>query len=99
QYLRREAVACFGLPEQRIEVISNFVDIDRFAPPAQRDRRELAALFGSGADGPILFHVSNMRAIKRPHDLVDVIARMRSVNARMIVVGDGPERAATEARA
>ncbi len=99
QYLRREAVACFGLPEQRIEVISNFVDVDRFAPPAQRDRRELAALFGGVADGPILFHVSNLRAIKRPHDLVEVVARLRPVSARMIVVGDGPERAATEARA
>lgn len=99
QYLRREAVACFGLPEQRIEVISNFVDVERFAPPAQRDRRELAALFGGAADGPILFHVSNLRAIKRPHDLVEVVARLRSANARMIVVGDGPERAATEARA
>src|SRR5687768_6674057 len=64
QYLRREAVTCFDLRESDIEVISNFVDVDRFVPPAQRDRRELAALFGGTADGPILFHVSNLRPIK-----------------------------------
>lgn len=97
-YLRREAVACFGLAEDRIEVISNFVDVDRFAPPTRRDRRQLAALFDSG-DGPILFHVSNLRAIKRPRDLVDVVARLRTIGARMVVVGDGPERGAVEARA
>lgn len=99
QYLRKAAAACFGLAEERIEVISNFVDVDRFAPPAQRDRRELEALFGGVTDGPILFHVSNLRAIKRPHDLVEVVARLRSVRARMVVVGDGPERAAALAHA
>jgi N-acetyl-alpha-D-glucosaminyl L-malate synthase BshA len=99
QYLRREAMACFGLAEDRIEVISNFVDVDRFKPAAQRDRRVLAALFDGRDDGPFLFHVSNLRAIKRPHDLVEVVARMRAINARMIVVGEGPERASTEARA
>src|SRR5690606_9700053 len=45
------------------------------------------------------FHVSNLRAIKRPHDLVEVVARLRSVRARMVIVGDGPERAAALAHA
>ena len=99
QYLRREAVTCFDLTEDRIEVISNFVDVDRFTPPAQRDRRALAALFGGSADGPILFHVSNLRPIKRPHDLVDIVTRLRDVRARMVVVGEGPERVSVEARA
>jgi N-acetyl-alpha-D-glucosaminyl L-malate synthase BshA len=99
QYLRREAVTCFDLREDAIEVISNFVDVARFTPPAQRDRRELAALFGGNADGPVLFHVSNLRPIKRPHDLVDIVVRLRDVRARMVVVGEGPERVSVEARA
>src|SRR5215813_12528207 len=32
-FLRDEAVARFGLPAARIHVISNFVDLARFAPP------------------------------------------------------------------
>jgi N-acetyl-alpha-D-glucosaminyl L-malate synthase BshA len=99
QYLRREAVTCFDLRSEDIEVISNFVDVDRFVPPSQRDRRELAALFGGAVSGPILIHVSNLRAIKRPHDLVEIVARLRDVDARMVVVGEGPERVAVEARA
>jgi L-malate glycosyltransferase len=99
QYLRREALHCFDLADDRIEVISNFVDTARFTPPAQRDRAAVAAVFGSPSEGPVLIHVSNLRAIKRPLDLVEIVARLQSVNARMIVVGEGPMRAATEARA
>ena len=99
QYLRREAVGCFGLPEARIEVISNFVDTARFTPPAQRDRGVLEAVFDSPTEGPTLFHVSNLRPIKRPLDLAEVIAKLSNVNARLVVVGEGPERAALEARA
>src|SRR6185436_9516468 len=104
-YLRTLAAERFGLPAERIEVITNFVDLERFAPPAHRDRGagELGALFaGSTAagDGPILFHVSNFRPIKRPLDLIDVLVRVRrSLPARVVLVGDGPEREAVAARA
>jgi L-malate glycosyltransferase len=94
RFLRGEAAACFDLAPERIQVISNFVDVARFAPPVQRDRGRLAALFDDPADGPILFHVSNFRPIKRPLQLLDVLERVRA--ARLVLVGDGPERAATE---
>lgn len=99
QFLRHAAAACFGLAADRIEVISNFVDVERFAPPARRDPAQLGAMFGDGA-GPVLFHVSNFRAIKRPLDLVEVLVRLhRTVPARMVLVGDGPERNAVELHA
>jgi N-acetyl-alpha-D-glucosaminyl L-malate synthase BshA len=105
QYLRGVAAERFGLPVERIEVIPNFVDLARFAPPVQRDHAAggLAALFPPGPpgdDGPILFHVSNFRPIKRPLDLIEVLARVRrSLPARAVLVGDGPERDAVAARA
>jgi L-malate glycosyltransferase len=104
-YLRAAAAEQFGLAAERIEVIPNFVDLDRFAPPAVRDRKAgLAALFACGHevvdDGPILFHVSNFRPIKRPLDLIEVLARVRrSLPARAVLVGDGPERDAVARRA
>jgi N-acetyl-alpha-D-glucosaminyl L-malate synthase BshA len=104
-YLRGAAAACFRLPAERIEVIPNFVDLGRFAPPPRRDLRQLAALFAGsndrgGSDGPILFHVSNFRPVKRPRDLIEVLARVRrSLPARLVLVGDGPERDAVLARA
>src|SRR5262249_42136234 len=99
RFLRAQAVDHFGIAAERIEVIANFVDLARFAPPPRRDRAELAALFGAGDDGPVLFHVSNFRPIKRPLDLVEVLARVRrTLPARLVLIGDGPERAAVEAR-
>jgi len=47
-----------------------------------------------------LFHVSNFRPIKRPLDLIEVLARVRrSLPARAVLVGDGPERDAVARRA
>ena len=104
QYLRGAAAERFGLAAERIEVIPNFVDLERFAPPGKRDHESsgLAALFAGGndEDGPILFHVSNFRPIKRPLDLIEVLARVRrSLPARAVLVGDGPERDAVARRA
>lgn len=100
QYLRGVAAERFGLAPERIEVIPNFVDLARFTPPAARDRGELDALFPHRDDGPILFHVSNFRPIKRPLDLVEMLVRVRrSLPARAVLVGDGPGREAVAARA
>ena len=100
RYLRRQAIDHFGLPEPRIEVIPNFVDLARFAPLARRDAGPLAALFEDGEPGPVLFHVSNFRPIKRPLDLVETLARVRRrLPARLVLVGDGPELAAVLIRA
>ena len=106
-FLRREAHRLLGLPEEPpIAVIPNFVDTDHFAPAARRDRARLEELFaatgGAAADGdgPVLFHVSNFRAVKRTPDLAEVLARVRThVPARLVLVGDGPERAHTAQRA
>lgn len=102
RYLRGQAVDHFGLPPERIEVIANFVDLERFRPPPRREPPQIDALFGPAAPptaGPVLFHVSNFRPIKRPLDLVEALARIRrAVPARLVLVGDGPERAAVEDR-
>ena len=102
-YLRREAAERYGLAAARIQVIPNFVDLERFAP-VPRDLRDPARLppeLGGLLPGePLLFHVSNFRPIKRPVDLAEVLARVRrTLPARMVLVGDGPERAAVASRA
>jgi N-acetyl-alpha-D-glucosaminyl L-malate synthase BshA len=91
-FLQREAHRLLGLPEAMpVEVIPNFVDTERFSPspdPAPPDGE------------PVLFHVSNFRAVKRVPDAVEVLARVRKhLPATLVLVGDGPERRATDLRA
>lgn len=101
-FLRREAMERLALsPETEIEVLPNFVDTERFSPPGRRDRAVLDAVFRSAGkpvdDGPVLFHVSNFRAVKRVGDLLRVVARVaRKLPIRLVLVGDGPERGQAE---
>ncbi len=67
-----------------VEVISNFVDTERFAPGQQ------------GA--PVLTHNSNFRSVKRMQDVVRIFAKVREqVPCELMLLGDGPERPAVEA--
>lgn len=94
-YLKRETIETFQF--DRIEVIPNFIcasDYQRRSDDALR--AELAP-----AGEPLLVHVSNFRPVKRPIDCVEILARVRSrgVAARLVMVGDGPERINAEHRA
>ena len=74
------------LPESRaLEVVPNFVDVDRFRPAATE---RIAA-----GRTPVLVHVSNFRPLKRLGDVVEIFARVRAGGpARLRLVGDGPDR-------
>ena len=101
QFLRGAAAEILGADAaQRIAVLPNFVDITAFAPaPSGSGRAVIDALFGGATDGPTLIHVSNFRPVKRTADLVELLVRVRrSVPARLVLVGDGPDRAALAAQ-
>src|SRR5215467_11307757 len=101
-FLKDEARRLFSLPERlAVEVMPNFVDTDRFSPRETRDTALLEQLFGGGNEcwGPLLFHVSTFRPVKRVVDVIEVLERVRrKVAARLVLVGDGPERARVETR-
>lgn len=100
RFLREQARAELGI-EGKVEVVPNFVDVERFHPAETRDMDLLRDLFPGMEEGaPLLVHVSNFRPIKRTPDLMELLVRVRRrIPARMLLVGDGPERARTEARA
>ena len=103
-YLRERAYELLGISlARRIEVIENAVDSERFVPAAERKPRHFDGLFpAASSGGPIktLLHVSNFRAVKRTGDLIELVLELNaSIPVRLVLVGDGPERAACEARA
>jgi L-malate glycosyltransferase len=90
--LRDDTYAHFDVTRE-IEVIPNFIDVERYAPMAGDAARRAFAPNGE----PIVLHVSNFRPVKRPCDVVRTFARVREhVDAKLLLVGDGPERHAVE---
>ena len=86
-FLRDETVRVFGV-SRHIEVIPNFVESRRFRPRHDLDRTCLAA-----ADEKIVVHASNFRPVKNISAVVRGFARIcEHVNARLILVGEGPDR-------
>lgn len=85
--LRRQTLEMFTITRE-IDVIYNMIDTNVFQP------REGGAGVGWRLT---VMHVSNFRPVKRPADAVrafDLIARV--VPSRLVMVGDGPERAAVQ---
>ncbi len=76
-----------------IEVITNFVDVARFAKkPIDAFKRVIAP---NGEK--ILLHASNFRKVKRVNDVINVFAEVnKQIPSKLMMVGDGPERPVAE---
>lgn len=80
-----------------IEVIPNFVDTDSFSPKCPSEPCQLPKRFKKDSER-ILIHVSNFRAVKRVLDVVQIFNLVqKDVPAKLVFVGDGPDRSAAEA--
>jgi N-acetyl-alpha-D-glucosaminyl L-malate synthase BshA len=91
--LREETYANFNI-EKDIEVIYNFVDIKRFSKKPIDAFRKVIAPNGER----IILHASNFRKIKRIADVIHIFYKLKQeVPAKMLLVGDGPERPMAEA--
>jgi N-acetyl-alpha-D-glucosaminyl L-malate synthase BshA len=92
QWLKDETATHFHT-EKQIDVIPNFVDGARF----KRDRGAFCLMFGAG-DDKLVCHVSNFRPVKRVMDVIRVFEKtVAAVPARLIMIGDGPDRSKAEA--
>jgi N-acetyl-alpha-D-glucosaminyl L-malate synthase BshA len=90
RFLKERAEATFGITKP-IEVIYNFVDPKVFVP-----RRESRIRFG-GPGTKVLMHASNFRQVKNIPVVIQVFAEVRKrVRAKLVMVGDGPEKAGAE---
>ena len=96
EYLRGETYSAFGCEPCGIEVIPNFVNLEEYFPS---DDPECRAAFAP-AGTKVLMHVSNFREVKRVPDVVRMFAKVRErIPSVLVLIGDGPERQATEAEA
>ena len=96
QTLLRIARDVWRLPARRLHVIPNGIDTARFAAAEPMDAARLAAL---GA-GPVIGTIAALRPEKNIARLIAAFAMLRqAMPARLVIVGDGAERAALDHQA
>ena len=89
KYLELETRKIFEI-KSPIEVIHNFVDVERFKPRAKESRCTRRSLAPAGER--VLIHVSNFRPVKNIPDLIQIFSLVRKmIKCRLVMVGEGPE--------
>ena len=93
--LKRDTLEFFDI-QKEIHVIPNFVDKRKYDHSTFTDcNRSMLAL----EDEKIITHISNFRNVKRIPDVIEVFYRVqKEVPAKLIMVGEGPEKEHAEFR-
>jgi N-acetyl-alpha-D-glucosaminyl L-malate synthase BshA len=93
EYLKRETYEHFEI-EQDIEVIPNFIDLDRF----QKSNKSHFKKAICPNDEKVVVHVSNFRKVKRVPEVVSVFSKIleAGIDSKLLLVGDGPDRQKAE---
>ncbi len=92
EHLRQDTYRFFEITKD-IKVIPNFIDLNRFSHKAKGHFKKAIAPDGE----KILVHASNFRRVKRVPDVVKVFAQVnKQLPSKLLMVGDGPERAEGE---
>lgn len=91
--LRQDTIKNFPNVKKDIKVIPNFICLDDFKFDNLQCHKKMYAPNGER----LLIHVSNFRKVKRVDDVLRVFDRVRKeVPSKLILIGDGPERANIE---
>ncbi|WP_051632972.1 N-acetyl-alpha-D-glucosaminyl L-malate synthase BshA [Thermonema rossianum] len=94
KHLRDETMSFFDI-RREIEVIPNFIDLQRFRRQQKEHFRKAICPQGE----KLLVHTSNFRKVKRVHDVIEVFYRVRQeIPVKLLLIGDGPERSHAEKR-
>ncbi|MBL4745389.1 MAG: N-acetyl-alpha-D-glucosaminyl L-malate synthase BshA [Flavobacteriaceae bacterium] len=91
--LKQDTLRLFDIKKD-IKVIYNFIDFEKYPQitEAECKRNSIAK-----NNERIISHVSNLREVKRPLDVIKIYAEIqKSIPSKLLVIGDGPAREAME---
>ncbi|MCX6175617.1 MAG: N-acetyl-alpha-D-glucosaminyl L-malate synthase BshA [Ignavibacteriales bacterium] len=92
RFLKEKTLTNYNI-EKDIEVIYNFIDIEKYKPKESELFRKHIAPCGE----KVLVHTSNFRLVKRVADTIRVLDKVRKeVPTKLVLVGDGPDRSDCE---
>lgn len=91
-HLRKETFDYFNITRD-IEVIPNFVDLEKFKKTKKDHFRKVICPRGEY----LVVHTSNFRPVKRIQDVVRVFHNIcKATPSKLLMIGDGPERLMAE---
>lgn len=95
--VRQAVIANEGIPAERVGVIYNGIDLEPFAR-AGRDREAARREMGAGPDDLVLIQVARLDYLKDHATAIRMLERVaaRRPDARLVLVGEGPERGKIE---
>lgn len=95
EYLKSETYERFDI-QKDIKVIPNFIDLERFQKSNKNHFKKAICPNGE----KVVVHVSNFREVKRVPEVVSVFNRIleNDIKAKLLLVGDGPDRQRAEQR-
>ena len=71
-----QAAVADGIPSERVEVVANGIDTDRFCPASPEDKRRLRREAGHDVPGPVILFVGYFSHDKQPRVLFDAWMRL-----------------------
>lgn len=90
--LKKDTLDHFNITGE-IKVIPNFIDLSRFRKQPKDHFKKAICPNGE----KLIVHTSNFRKVKRVEDVIQVYYQVKqSVPAKLLLVGDGPERIKAE---
>jgi N-acetyl-alpha-D-glucosaminyl L-malate synthase BshA len=91
--LKRETLEHFRITRD-IEIIPNFIDLAKFKKQKKDHFKKAICPNGEA----LIVHTSNFRKVKRIGDVINVFYNIqKEVPAKLLMIGDGPERIQAEA--
>ncbi|HEY5535935.1 MAG TPA: N-acetyl-alpha-D-glucosaminyl L-malate synthase BshA [Ignavibacteria bacterium] len=95
KFLRDKTLSNYQINKD-IEVIPNFIDIEKFKRYNDDKSNCFKKNFAPNNE-KILTHTSNFRPLKRVQDVIKIFSEVRNkIPSRLLLVGDGPERSDCE---
>ncbi len=90
--LKEDTLRLFDIKNE-INVVTNFIDLNKFKHDYTDCQRGMMA----NDDEKIITHISNMREVKRVPDVINTFYNVqKEVPAKLMMVGEGPEREPAE---
>ena len=93
QSLKEDTLRLFDIKNE-IQVIPNFIDLDKHKNQFMNCQREMMA----HENERIITHISNFRKVKQIPDVIKIFYKIqKKMPAKLMMVGEGPEREPAEA--